>query len=59
MGVWKLSMKPQKNYKSKLLSSGWMLDIKTWFARWNVDVYVDQTKTIEFNAFESNLLLAM
>ena len=58
-GSWKLSMKPQKNYKSKLLVTGWMTNIKKWFGRWKVDTYVNQAKSININAFEANLLLAM
>ena len=26
-----------KNHKSKILSSGWVVDIRKWFRRWGVD----------------------
>ena len=52
-------MKPQKNYKSKLLATGWMIDIKKWFGRWKVDSYVNQAKVSNTNAFEASLLSAM
>ena len=29
--------KLQKNHKSKILSSGWVVDIRKWFRRWDVD----------------------
>ena len=58
-GSWKLSMKPQKNYKSKLLATGWMIDIRKWFGRWTVNTYVDQAEAININAFEASLLSAM
>ena len=52
-------MKPQKNYKSKLLVTRWMTDIRKWFGRWKVDNYVDQVEAININAFEASLLSAM
>ncbi|MCO5561969.1 hypothetical protein L7F22_015595 [Adiantum nelumboides] len=33
--AWEASKKVQKTHKSKLLSSGWMQDIKKWFGRWD------------------------
>ena len=33
--AYEASQKVQKTSKSKILSSGWMLDIKKWFGRWD------------------------
>ncbi|RYA37889.1 hypothetical protein DD603_24155, partial [Enterobacter cloacae complex sp. 2DZ2F2B] len=33
--AYEASQKVQKTCKSKILSSGWMLDIKKWFGRWD------------------------
>ena len=33
--AWEASKKVQKMHKSKILSSGWMQDIKKWFGRWD------------------------
>ncbi|MCO5590826.1 hypothetical protein L7F22_044801 [Adiantum nelumboides] len=33
--AWEASKKVQKTHKSKILSSGWMQDIKKWFGRWD------------------------
>ncbi|MCO5550705.1 hypothetical protein L7F22_004195 [Adiantum nelumboides] len=33
--TWEASKKVQKTHKSKILSSGWMQDIKKWFGRWD------------------------
>ena len=38
---WEASMKIQKTYKSKILSSGWMQDIKKWFGRWDAEHLLD------------------
>ena len=35
--AWNVGGKPQKNHKSKTLSSGWVLDIRKWFRRWGVE----------------------
>ena len=47
-----VSIKIQKNHKSKILSSGWMLDIQTWFKRWGVDNFLNSKvkKNEEFSA---------
>ena len=33
--AWEASNKVQKTHKSKLLSTGWMLDISKWFKKWD------------------------
>ena len=33
--AWEASQKLQKTHKSKILSTGWMQDIKKWFERWD------------------------
>ncbi|MCO5587893.1 hypothetical protein L7F22_041845 [Adiantum nelumboides] len=33
--AWEASKKVQKTHKSKILSLGWMQDIKKWFGRWD------------------------
>ena len=38
--------KPKKTHKSKLLTSGWMLDIKRWFAKWNMENIFREAKEI-------------
>ncbi|MCO5576821.1 hypothetical protein L7F22_030641 [Adiantum nelumboides] len=39
--AWDIGCKPQKNYKSKFLTSSFVQDIRKWFAKWNVEAYVD------------------
>ena len=39
--AWDVGCAPQKTNKSKFLSSSLVQDIKKWFARWNVEAYVD------------------
>ena len=39
--AWQAGCKPQKNYKSKFLTSSLVEDIRKWFSRWNVGDYVD------------------
>ena len=39
--AWNVGGKPQKNHKSKILSSGWVLDIRKWFGRWGVQDLLD------------------
>ena len=34
---WEASCKTQKTHKSKILGTGWMLDISKWFKKWNAD----------------------
>ena len=34
---WSVGCTLQKNHKSKILSSGWVVDIRKWFRRWGVD----------------------
>ena len=34
--AWDMCQKPKKNHKSKFLTSGWMHNIKRWFAKWNM-----------------------
>ena len=34
--VWKVGCKLQKNQNSKILSYGWVVDIKKWFKTWDV-----------------------
>ena len=33
--AWEASCKKQKTHKSKILNTGWMLDISKWLKRWN------------------------
>ena len=42
---------PKKNYKSKFLASGWMLDIQKWFAKWNLEEYLE-SKEIDWKNVE-------
>ena len=35
--AWNVGCKLQKNHKSKILSSSWVVDIRKWFRRWDVD----------------------
>ncbi|MCO5579440.1 hypothetical protein L7F22_033295 [Adiantum nelumboides] len=39
--AWDIGCKPRKNYKSKFLTSSFVQDIRKWFAKWNVEAYVD------------------
>ena len=39
--AWGIGCKPQKNYKSKFLTSSFVQDIQRWFAKWNVEAFVD------------------
>lgn len=43
--AYEASQKVQKTSKSKILSSGWMLDIKKWFGRWNACHLVEDAST--------------
>ena len=40
--AWEVCKQPKKTCKSKFLASGWMLDIKMWFAKWNMVSYLDR-----------------
>ena len=42
--AWEICKKPKKNHKSKFLTSGWMLDIKKWFAKWKLEKYLEAAK---------------
>lgn len=62
--AWNVGCKPQKTNKSKFLSSSLVQDIRKWFAKWNVEVYVDmqleEGKTHEYELnFELQLLEAL
>ena len=35
--AWNVGYKPQKNHKGKILSSGWVLDIRKWFGMLGVE----------------------
>ena len=35
--AWNVGCKLQKNHKSKIILSGWVVDIRKWFRRWGVD----------------------
>ena len=35
--AWNVVCKLQKTHKSKILSYGWVIDIKKWFKRWDVE----------------------
>ena len=39
--AWGIGCKPQKNYKSKFFTSSFVQDIQRWFAKWNVEAFVD------------------
>ena len=39
--AWELCKQPKKNYKSKFLASGWMLDTRKWYAKWNLEEYLE------------------
>lgn len=39
--AWETGCAPQKTNKSKFLSSSLVQDIRKWFAKWNVEAYVD------------------
>ena len=39
--AWNVGCKLQKNHKSKILSSGWVVDIRKWFRSWGVDVLLE------------------
>ena len=39
--AWGASTRLQKTRKSKMLSMGWMLDMRRWFKRWVVDRYLN------------------
>ena len=39
--AWGIGCKPQRNYKSKFLTSSFVQDIRRWFAKWNVEAFVD------------------
>ena len=40
--AWAACNKPKKNYKSKFLASGWMLDIQKWFKKWGLEAYLER-----------------
>ena len=40
--AWVSCSKPKKNYKSKFLATGWMLDIRKWFKRWGLEAYLEK-----------------
>ena len=51
--AWESSSRLQKNYKSKVLSSGWELDIRGWFTLWNVHAFLDRPpKEIDEDIFK-------
>ena len=35
--AWNIGCKLQKNRKNKIVSSCWVVDIKKWFKRWDVE----------------------
>ena len=35
--AWKVGWKLPNNHKSKILPSGWIVDIKKWFQTWDVE----------------------
>ncbi|MCO5612798.1 hypothetical protein L7F22_067069 [Adiantum nelumboides] len=39
--AWEVGCKPQKNHKSKFLTSSLVEDIKKWFSKWNIGAHVD------------------
>ena len=38
--AWSASTKLQKNYKRKIIYTGWATDIRKWFNRWKVEAYL-------------------
>lgn len=57
--AWDASSRLQKTRKSKVLSTGWMLDIRKWFVRWNVDRYLDMVpEDVCIGTFQLDLLQA-
>lgn len=38
--AWEIGCLPQKNYKSKFITSSWMNDIRKWFTKWNVEEFL-------------------
>ena len=37
--AWNVGCELQKNHKSRILSSGWVVDIRKWFRRWGVMIF--------------------
>ena len=57
--AWAASTCLQKTRKSKVLSTGWMLDMQWWFKRWGVDRYLMMMpEDICMDAFQKALLYA-
>ena len=53
----KVRCKLQKNHKSKILSSGWVVDIRKWFRRWVVDDLLEISgDTIQYVMIEERLV---
>ena len=53
-----MCQQPRKNYKIKFLTCGWMLNIQKWFAKWNLEGYLE-SKEIDWKnaekAFQASL----
>ena len=57
--AWDASTRLQKTRKSKVLATGWVLDMQKWFQRWGVDRYLNMIPgDICMNTFELDLLRA-
>lgn len=57
--AWAASTCLQKTRKSKVLSTGWVLNIQKWFKRWEVDRYLNMTpEDICMDTFQIDLLRA-
>ena len=55
--AWNIGFKLQKNHKSKILSSGWVVDIKKWFKRWDVeDLQELSSDAMKFVVIEERLM---
>ena len=57
--AWAASTCLQKTKKSKVLSTGWVLDLQKWFKRWGVDRYLNMASdNICMDTFQMDLLNA-
>ena len=55
--AWNASTKLQKNYKSKIICTGWATDIRKWFSRWKVEAYLTMPPAkVNMQDFQLSLL---
>ena len=61
--AWEAGCKPQKTKKSKFITSNLIQDIRKWFAKWQVETYVDmhieEQEEEELLNFETAILDAL